>query len=370
MIKKTPPQKFFVPLIAALVVLPALTTLVVPHAAQAATCGEAKTIFISCGQDSSGGIWPVLLMIISILTAGIGIVAVGGLVYGAILWATAKDDSSQVSKSKQVMFNVAIGIVAYALIYPFLQFIIPGGIFNRQLSTSIPVSHNQNNNGDRGDNNNGGGNGNDGRVTVASVRGIRNLRDASTTTGGNVLKKDMLYRSGALAGLNPRNSNRLSELIGRNATIIDLRTIEQQRDDPDKPVPGVRRVSIPTPGFLDASMAVNNGRDAAERRRQLGRALKLAANANGPILVHCSAGKDRTGWFVAMIMHIAGASQRQIMREYMKSQEAWPNGVRPAWLNNGFNAARRQYGSIDNYLRRGLGLSNSDINKLRNKFKA
>ena len=81
-------------------------------------------------------------------------------------------------------------------------------------------------------------------------------------------------------------------------------------------------------------------------------------------------GNTRTGWLVAMIMHIAGANDAQIMKEYMKSEEAWPDGVRREWLNSGLSAARNQYGSLDGYLKRGLGLTSGEISKLRQKFGA
>lgn len=86
----------------------------------------------------------MLLIAINVLTVGIGIVAVGGILYGAILWATAGDNAGQISKSKQTIFNVIIGLVAYALLYPFLQFIIPGGVFNSYTIPNAPAKNTAN----------------------------------------------------------------------------------------------------------------------------------------------------------------------------------------------------------------------------------
>lgn len=99
-------------------------------------CGGVVTSIIACeqtgGKDAgtnNTGIWGLLVTAINILTAGIGIVAVAGIVYGAVLYTTAGDKASQVTQAKTVIFEVAVGLVMYALMFSFLNFIIPGGVF-------------------------------------------------------------------------------------------------------------------------------------------------------------------------------------------------------------------------------------------------
>lgn len=100
-------------------------------------CGGVDTAIISCSQDNSGSsvtnnaVWGLLLMVINVLTAGIGIAAVGGLIYGGIMWSSAGGNPGQVQKARQIITNVVIGIIAYALMYSFLNFLVPGGIFNK-----------------------------------------------------------------------------------------------------------------------------------------------------------------------------------------------------------------------------------------------
>jgi len=108
----------------------------VPLTVDAAKCGGTDTSIISCSQDNSdkkditdNGIWGLLLLVLNILTAGIGVVAVGGIVYGSILYASAGDRADQVKKAISVIMNVVIGLVAYIAMYAILQFLIPGGIF-------------------------------------------------------------------------------------------------------------------------------------------------------------------------------------------------------------------------------------------------
>ena len=71
-----------------------------------------------------------------------------------------------------------------------------------------------------------------------------------------------------------------------------------------------------------------------------------------------------------MIMYVSGANDEDVMKEYMKSNEAWPGQVKPEWMNSGINLARKNYGSIRNYLKNGVGLSDADIAKLAHKFKS
>ena len=100
-----------------------------------ADCGGAKTSIINCDQKSGGskaedtGVWGILLLVLNIMTAGIGILAVGGIVYGAILYTSSSQNADQTKQAKDVIRNVVIGIIAYAAMYLLLNFLIPGGIF-------------------------------------------------------------------------------------------------------------------------------------------------------------------------------------------------------------------------------------------------
>jgi len=101
----------------------------------AAKCGGADTAIISCSQGEGGasakdtGVWGVLIIALNIMTAGVGILAVGGIVYGSILYASAGDKAEQTKKAITTITNVVIGVVAYGLMYLILNFLVPGGIF-------------------------------------------------------------------------------------------------------------------------------------------------------------------------------------------------------------------------------------------------
>ena len=97
-------------------------------------CGGVETAFIKCDAGNSGttednGIWALLLIALNILTAGVGILAVGGIVYGSILYTTAEDKADQVKKATDIITNVVIGLIMFGLMWAGLNFIVPGGVF-------------------------------------------------------------------------------------------------------------------------------------------------------------------------------------------------------------------------------------------------
>lgn len=102
-------------------------------AAAANKCGGVDTSIISCNTSGSGiegtGLWALLLIGLNVLTGLVGVAAVAGIVYGAIMYTTAGGDQGKVEKAIEIIRNVVIGIVAYALMYVGLNFIIPGGVF-------------------------------------------------------------------------------------------------------------------------------------------------------------------------------------------------------------------------------------------------
>lgn len=76
------------------------------------------------------GVWGLLLMVINILTAGVGILAVAGIIYGSVMYASAGGNPENVKKARGIITNVVIGIIAYAFMFTILNFITPGGLFN------------------------------------------------------------------------------------------------------------------------------------------------------------------------------------------------------------------------------------------------
>lgn len=99
-----------------------------------AACGanEVEVSIAINGQNKcipkTNAIFTWLTGIIRFLSAGVGIAVVGGIVYGGILYTTARDNSSQTQKAVYVITNAIVGLLLYLLMFAILNFLIPGGI--------------------------------------------------------------------------------------------------------------------------------------------------------------------------------------------------------------------------------------------------
>jgi protein-tyrosine phosphatase len=113
-----------------------------------------------------------------------------------------------------------------------------------------------------------------------------------------------------------------------------------------------------------------------------------------PLLVHCSAGKDRTGFVVAMLLHALGVPEELIRHDYLASR-AWPGAdshraslearlgafiaphelpgavdtvldVRDVYLDAAMGALQAEFGSVLRYLDAAAGVDAGRIDRLRN----
>lgn len=159
--------------------------------------------------------------------------------------------------------------------------------------------------------------------------GIENFRDF----GGTRVRAGMLFRSGHLANATEGDISRLEALGIR--TIIDLRRPSEQRQRPSRAISGVRTVTSDDGDRAEAPhlefLRQGNTSDAAveeflldyyrklpfepQYRDLFGRALE--ALDQGPILIHCTAGKDRTGILAALILVHLGAGWDEIVRDFL-----------------------------------------------------
>ena len=103
----------------------------IPRVALAATkCGGAETSVISCEGEGSTAIINIIKQVIKILTAGIGVAAVGAVIYGAFLYTTSEGSPDKIKKAREVWTNTVIGIIMFAFMVAITNFIIPGGVFD------------------------------------------------------------------------------------------------------------------------------------------------------------------------------------------------------------------------------------------------
>ena len=127
-------------LLGALLLIPVVSPVFIPADSVYAekTCGGAKTSIIECeqkggeGEDDikKTGVWGLLIFVINFMAAGVGVLAVGGLIYGGIVYSTSAGNPEKTKKGRGIIRDVVIGIIAFGAMFSFLNFIVPGGLFN------------------------------------------------------------------------------------------------------------------------------------------------------------------------------------------------------------------------------------------------
>ncbi len=74
------------------------------------------------------GIIRYLVMFINILSALVGIVVVGSIIYGGIQYSMAGSDPSKIGEAKNRIRNALIALLFFIFGYSFLNYLVPGGV--------------------------------------------------------------------------------------------------------------------------------------------------------------------------------------------------------------------------------------------------
>jgi protein tyrosine/serine phosphatase len=201
-----------------------------------------------------------------------------------------------------------------------------------------------------------------------SVAGVENFRDAGTLNS-TVLKTGLLYRSANLNSLTATGKKTLTTLL-KGGTILDLRTTSDSGFKKDPTITGATNTNIQIKGEGTSEGYKKTFVNNATARGQFAKTINAIADTTGPVLVHCKHGKDRTGWTIAMIMYIVGDgkySNSQLDTMVLKEYEL-TEGSSGSILSDALTEAKTKYGSIMNYIRKGLGISEDTITKLKNRL--
>ncbi|WDT90467.1 tyrosine-protein phosphatase [Streptomyces sp. SCSIO-PteL053] len=246
---------------------------------------------------------------------------------------------------------------------------------------------------------------------------VVNLRDL----GGIALGRDrrvrqgVLFRSGQLSELDPARDRAVAALGIR--TVVDLRTADERQWAPDR-LPDRARLFVADvlgdhPGVAPALRSLLADPVEAERTLGGGRAEELFAEtyrkmvlspgaaaacrafletaadpAARPLLFHCTAGKDRTGWAAAVLLMILGAPRATVRADFLAVNPAlraafapqvtkFLDGggdpgvaaaiieVRPRYLDVALDAMDERWGGLDGYVRNGLRVPDAVLERLR-----
>jgi protein-tyrosine phosphatase len=106
---------------------------------------------------------------------------------------------------------------------------------------------------------------------------------------------------------------------------------------------------------------------------------------HAPLVIHCTAGKDRTGFACALVLHTLGVPDEVIAEDYLLTNRFYrrdpssgvdlPDDVREAigsveasYLAAAFDAIHADYGGLDGYLKTGLGLGQTERAVLKDRY--
>ncbi|MEE2032445.1 tyrosine-protein phosphatase [Rhodococcus chondri] len=259
--------------------------------------------------------------------------------------------------------------------------------------------------------------------TTFAIPSLVNLRDIGghPSTFGGVVRTGVVFRSTDLSRLTDTDRETLAALD--ISVVFDLRTAAEQELRPDRVPDGARYVGLDVladrqSGSIAASL-VDIVADPVVAAREFGegraeqyllesyrdfvtmpsaatsyrRLYTGIAHGDVPALIHCSAGKDRTGWASAALLMFAGAPEDAIFVDYLKTNELLlPKfeelftrfeelggdrglltpmlGVQRKYLEASIEEALTRYGTIDEYFAEGLGLDDDTLQALRNRLVA
>jgi len=174
---------------------------------------------------------------------------------------------------------------------------------------------------------------------------VRDLGGLATRNGGQTVRGRLL-RGDNLQDLSPADVAHLVDDIGLT-TVVDLRSTAERNAEGPAPlqaVGSVRHVHLPV--LPEQGSATDMAADAlltredADRSRypadrvtghylgyledrpdQVVAAVRTIARSEGPLLVHCAAGKDRTGVVVAIALSAVGVRPEAIVADYAATGE-------------------------------------------------
>jgi len=232
-----------------------------------------------------------------------------------------------------------------------------------------------------------------------ALEGARNFRDIGgyTNIEGRTIRSGLVYRSNRLSALTDADVQRLADL---NVTlVVDLRNFMERSREKDR-LPATARYQRADVASVEYGLkfrrnatvtlweaieaGILNGTDNFGQtigypfmvsfvgaERAFGDLVRAVANNDtGATVYHCASGKDRTGWATAILLSILQVPMETIEADFLLSNERLgrPDAVELGWLRLAFTEVNKIWGSMESYVRNGLGVDDATVVKLRNKL--
>lgn len=263
---------------------------------------------------------------------------------------------------------------------------------------------------------------------LIDVEDIENARQLGgyVAADGRKVKDGLLIRSGGIANISDETAQKLSSVYNVKY-VIDLRMDFERKNSPDKEIEGAQNIGLslyntdmtdPDVVELMKKIQAAAGDDIQQgiycseagtyatqyskilQSEQGHKGLKqffeilLENNGEGAVLWHCTYGKDRTGVAGALILYALGVDEETIMQDFLltnvanaekiKSIEAElikrgceqsvvkdalsMGGVDGDYFKASFDEIKSEYGSVIAYLNDVIGVSDEEIEQLKNMY--
>jgi protein-tyrosine phosphatase len=208
------------------------------------------------------------------------------------------------------------------------------------------------------------------------IPGVDNARDLGGLSGAlGTVRRGRVLRSAVLSRLTPAGADRLADLGVR--TVIDLRTKEERDESPSRiarapQLAAVHEIVVDYLGTLDDLPAgqMDLYLHLIDRcGAGIVTVLDLLAGPDAtPALVHCTAGKDRTGLTIALLLELLGVPRAAIVADFAASNTGLIGVIRThvsaELMQTTLAVLDERYGSPRGYLA-AHGLTDATVDTLR-----
>lgn len=254
---------------------------------------------------------------------------------------------------------------------------------------------------------------------------VPNMRDLGgmKTADGKVIKCGLLIRSEQLYYASENDKELLKSIPLKQ--IFDFRNTKEVNEKPDPLLDGCENLHLP---IIDESTLLSwESRRSKEAKKQIeetqnnsetvinkmcemyrnlirapyscsqySKFLKGVLDTHGTVLWHCTLGKDRCGWGSVLVETVLGVSKEDIIEDYLYTNECLKDELvkyfekknitpsmikqnslmtavveaRTEYIMAAFDEVEKLYGSMDAYLKDGLGVDENMIARFREKYLA